>query len=424
MLNGVQVSTTETIGAPKFRRGTPMAVGDALTLLLDDVQPLSETEQANTTSALGRILACPLHSLIDVPPSDNSAMDGYAVRSADLAGSDVTELPVVQKIAAGHTGVLLQPGTTARIFTGAPLPPGSDAVVMQERCQVEGERVSIRGPVKPGTNVRRAGEDVARGATILDAGLRLRPQDLALAASTGAAELTVFRKLRVATFFTGDELVEPGTPLAPGEIYNSVRYLLGGLVNGLGCEWLDMGTVPDDLTVTRQALQRAAREADLIVTSGGVSVGDEDYVHRAVSELGELKLWRVAIKPGKPLAYGAVNGVPVFGLPGNPVSAFVNACLFLRPYVLRQQGRAKSSATSYWLRAAFSWNNRSQRREYLRGRLVPSDQAVATVEAYDHQGSGILSSVSWADGLIMIPEWATVALGEPVEFLPFTELLY
>jgi len=360
---------------------------------------------------------------VDVPPADNSAMDGYAVASADIGPTGETVLPVSQRIPAGTPGGPLAPGTAARIFTGAQVPDGADAVVMQEVCRQEGEAVVVPGPVEAGMNVRRRGEDIESGSELLAVGVRLRAQEIGVAASVGAGRLDVFRRLRVGVFFTGDELAEPGTELRPGQIYNSNRHMLLALLQGLGCEVVDLGRVEDDLASTRDALAEAASRADVVMTSGGVSVGEEDYVRVAVEELGRVDLWRVAIKPGKPLVFGDVHGTPFLGLPGNPVSAFVVFCLFARPFMLAMQGVTDVLPRPLPVRAGFERTKPGKRREYIRVRIRPDGEQIMHAVPHPNQGSGVLTSVSWADGLAVIPEGKTVALGDLVDYLSFTELL-
>lgn len=400
-----------------------LSVDEALDRLLAAARPLAEVDTVDTISALGRVLAESQISPIAVPPLDNSAMDGYAVRAADLAATGDTRLPVSQRIAAGGVGGPLAPGTAARIFTGAPVPPGADAVVMQENTTAEGDAVVIHRAVAAGTNIRRAGEDIAPGTTILAAGTRLAPQHLGLAASVGLARLPVVRRLRVASFFTGDELVAPGQPLAPGQIYNSNRYTINGLLAALGCEVVDLGTVPDDLEATAGVLRQAAELADVVITSGGVSVGEADFVKAAVERHGRLDMWRIAVKPGKPLAFGEVLGKPFIGLPGNPVSVFVTFCLFARPFLLRMQGVQQVMPAAFWVEAAFDWPRPDKRREFLRARLVRDGEAPSRVEIYPHQGSGVLTSTVWGDGLVDVPAATPVRRGERVRFIPFAELL-
>lgn len=398
-----------------------LSADEALSFLLARAQPASKTEQIATADALGRVLAERLTSAVNVPPLDNSAMDGYAVRIADLINAS-TRLRVTQRIPAGTVGQPLEAGQAARIFTGAPVPAGCDAVVMQEYCGVEGDTVTAGKHPKMGENIRRSGEDIAAGAEILPAGIRLRPQEMGLAASVGIASLLVYRKLKVAIFFTGDEIVMPGEPLKPGQIYNSNRFVLTGLLQALGCEVVDLGIVPDDFAATVKVLETAAG-ADLIITSGGVSVGEEDHVKAAVEAVGKLDLWKIAIKPGKPLAFGEVGKVPFIGLPGNPVSAFVTFCLFVRPFILRSQGITAAAPQAFSLKADFDWLKPDKRREFLRARLHTAENGEVGVQLYPHQGSGVLTSTVWADGLVEIPEGATVRRGDTVKFLPFTGLL-
>ena len=402
-----------------------LSADEALSFLLARVRPANETEQIATADALGRVLAERLTSMVNVPPLDNSAMDGYAVRIADLINAS-TRLRVTQRIPAGTVGQPLAAGQAARIFTGAPVPAGCDAVVMQEYCGVEGDTVTVSKPPKIGENIRRSGEDIATGAEILPAGIRLRPQEMGLAASVGIATLRVYRKLKVATFFTGDEIVMPGEPLKPGQIYNSNRFVMAGLLQALGCEVVDLGIVPDDFAATVKVLEAAAAEADLIITSGGVSVGEEDHVKAAVEAAGKLDLWKIAIKPGKPLAFGEVGDirkVPFIGLPGNPVSAFVTFCLFVRPFILRSQGIAATAPQAFSLKADFDWLKPDKRREFLRARLHTAENGEVVVQLYPNQGSGVLTSTVWADGLVEVPEGSPIHRGKTVKFLPFSGLL-
>jgi molybdopterin molybdotransferase len=400
-----------------------LSAAEAFDFLLSAVRPITETEILPTLSANGRVLAAAQSSQLNVPPMDNTQMDGYAVRAADCA-SGVAKLPVSQRIPAGQVGQPLQPDTAARIFTGAMIPQGADAVVMQEQCEAEGDTVTIRHAPQAGEWIRRTGEDIKTGSTILAAGTRLRAQELGLAASVGLAKLPVVRKPRVAVFFTGDELAMPGEPLKPGAIYNSNRFILRGLLENLGCEITDYGIVPDSLQATRDTLRKAADAHDLIITSGGVSVGDEDHVKPAVEAEGRLNLWQIAIKPGKPLAFGEVdrdgNDSAFFiGLPGNPVSSFVTFLLFVRPFMLRLQGVADVAPKAFTMRADFAWPKADRRNEFLRAKINRD----GGLDLFPNQGSAVLTSTVWGDGLIDNPPGNTIAPGDTVRFLPFSELI-
>ncbi|WP_295851751.1 gephyrin-like molybdotransferase Glp [uncultured Xylophilus sp.] len=408
-------------GAPR-KALTPL--DDALAELLSHAAPLGALESVSTFDADGRVLAEDLRSALQVPPQDNSAMDGYAVRAADIAAAG-TVLPVAQRIAAGQAPQPLAAGTAARIFTGAPIPPGADAVVMQEHCTAldGGAAVRIDRPAAAGTAIRRAGEDVALGAVVLSRGTRLTPGALGMAASIGRAELTVARRPRVALFSTGDELVMPGEvppeAMPPGAIYHSTRFLLRALLQRAGCAVTDLGIVPDRFDATVEALRGAAASHDLVLTSGGVSVGEEDHVKPAVQALGELTLWQMAMKPGKPFAYGRVAGAHFIGLPGNPVSSFVTFLMMVRPFVLALQGAARVAPQPMRLPAHFAWPKADPRREFLR--VSRNDQG--GLELFAHQGSGVLTSVVWGDGLVDNPPSTPIAHGDLVRFLPFAELL-
>lgn len=392
-------------------------------LLLSQATPPGRdaVETLPLREAAGRVLAAPVTSRIAVPGWDNSAMDGYAVRCADVIASQAAgeALPVSQRIPAGVAPIPLAPGSAARIFTGAPLPEGADAVVVQEVCRRDGDSVVIDGQVEPGANIRRAGEDIARDARILEPGSRLGPQHLALAASVGVATLPVYRRLRVAIFASGDELVMPGEPLAPGKIYNSNLFSLRALLQRLDCEIIELGEVPDDLEATVAALARGAEQADVILSSGGVSVGEEDHVKPAVERLGELRLWRIAVRPGKPLAYGRVGHADFLGFPGNPVSLFVTFLLFARPFLQQRQGLDEVLPVILPARAAFTWDRPDRRREFQRARLTRDGEGQLAVEVFGSRSSGVMSSVAWANGLVMIPENQRIAVGDLVEFLPF-----
>ena len=406
----------------------------ALTELLAQVSTLAGVDDVSTFDADGRVLAQNMLSSLHVPPQDNSAMDGYAMRCADV-GAVGAVLSVSQRIPAGSVGTSLQAGTAARIFTGASIPAGADAVVMQEECEVLPDengmsQIRINAVPKSGQWIRRAGEDVALGAVVLHQGQRLTPASLGLAASIGLATLPVVCKPKVALFSTGDELVMPGD-IAPqnmpaGSIYNSNRFFLRALLMRLGCEVTDMGIVPDNLEATKTALRSAAEGHDLILTSGGVSVGEEDHIKPAVQALGELNLWQIAIKPGKPFAYGKINNVAgtahFIGLPGNPVSSFVTFLLLVRPFLLKLQGVQdvdQIATKSIAVRADFSLAKADKRREFLR---VKRNDA-GGLDLFPNQSSGVLTSAVWGDGLVNNPSGQTIAIGDMVQFVSFAELL-
>jgi molybdopterin molybdotransferase len=401
----------------------------ALDHLLSHAQTVIESERVTTQTALGRVLADSVNSLVDAPPLDNTSMDGYAVRTADTNAPGAI-LRIAQRIPAGSIGTQLEPGTAARIFTGAPVPQGADAVVMQEDCTLpEGQAEQVQVNITPvvGQWIRRKGEDLTAGKTALVAGTFLRPQELGVAASAGLTHLNVKRRVRVAAFFTGDELALPGEPLKPGGIYNSNRDTLLACLKSLGCDATDLGIVPDRLDATRQALRQASKDHDLIITSGGVSVGEEDHIKPAVTAEGRLDLWQIAIKPGKPLAFGAVrksekpeDGEAWFiGLPGNPVSSFVTFLLFVRPFILKLQGRDAIAPQSYPMRADFDWLKADRRNEFLRVKI----NSQGGLDAFPNQSSGVLTSASWGDGLVDCPPGETFKAGDMVKYIPFSALL-
>lgn len=396
---------------------------EALAELLGHAQPLAGTEAVSTFDADGRVLAQDLVSALQVPPQDNSSMDGYAVRSAEIADEGVV-LPVSQRIAAGAAGQPLVPGSVARIFTGAPVPQGADAIVMQEDVEPAGEQIVriLRVP-DPGQWIRRSGEDVTRGAAVLSKGERLAPSGCGLAASIGMNVLQVARRPKVALFSTGDELVMPGEVaperMKPGAIYNSNRFFLVQLLRRLGCEVTDYGIVPDKRDVTLDALRSASQAHDLILTSGGVSVGEEDHIKPAVQQLGSLDLWQIAIKPGKPFAYGKVGGAHFIGLPGNPVSSFVTFLLLVRPFLLKLQGASRLVPRPVPMRAHFDWPRADKRREFLRVQRDAEDG----LALFPNQSSGVLTSMVWGDGLVDNPAGRTIARGDTVSFLSLAELL-
>ncbi|WP_415765988.1 gephyrin-like molybdotransferase Glp [Paraburkholderia sp. J10-1] len=407
-----------------------LSTADALATLLAAATSLAGTETISTFDALNRVLAADVVSPLDVPPMNTSAMDGYAVRVADLAQGS-RHLPVSQRIPAGHAPQPLAAGTAARIFTGATVPPGADAVVMQEQTEAAEGAVTFLHAPKAGEWITAQGADIRKDTVILPAGTRLTPAALGLAASVGCAALTVVRRVKVAVFFTGDELTMPGEPLKPGAIYNSNRFTLTGLLRNLGCEVTDYGIVADQLDVTRATLREAAAAHDLILTSGGVSVGEEDHVRPAVEAEGRISLWQIAMKPGKPLAFGAVRraqgatnaqaGEAFFiGLPGNPVSSFVTFLLFVRPFLLRLAGATHVSPRALSLRADFTQTKGDRRNEFLRARVNPA----GGLDLFSNQSSAVLTSTVWGDGLIDNPPNHAISAGETVRFIPFTELLY
>ena len=395
----------------------------AMVELLAHAAPLEGTDTVATFDADGRVLCQGAISPLQIPPQDNSAMDGYAVHCADVARVGVV-LPVLQRIAAGSVGTPLLAGTAARIFTGASIPPGADAVLMQEDCSAQEDgQVQINTVPETGQWIRHAGEDIALGAEVLAAGTRLTPAELGLAASIGLAHLQVARRPRVALFSTGDELVMPGEvapqDMRPGAIYNSNRFFLRAMLLRLGCEVSDFGIVPDRHDATMAALRKAAQGHNLILTSGGVSVGEEDHIKPAVQALGQLDLWQIAIKPGKPFAYGRVGQAHFMGLPGNPVSSFVTFLLLVRPFVLRLQGMQNVAPRNVQMRADFSTRKADKRREFLRVRF----NANGGLDLFKNQSSGVLTSAAWGDGLVDNPAEHTIAHGDSVRFISFAELL-
>jgi molybdopterin molybdotransferase len=441
-MNLPHAATASPLARPPLR-----SLDDALAELLGHAAALPDSESVSTFDADGRVLAQDVVSALQVPPEDNSSMDGYALRSAELSDEGVA-LRVSQRIPAGSSGSALEPGTVARIFTGAPVPAGADAVVMQEDCEPVAGRdgfVRVQQIPKPGQWIRRAGEDVSRGATVLSKGERLTPAALGLAASIGMDRLQVAKRPRVALFSTGDELVMPGEvapdQMRPGAIYNSNRFFLRALLLRLGCVVTDMGIVPDRRDATLDALRSAAAAHDLILTSGGVSVGEEDHIKPAVQQLGSLDLWQIAIKPGKPFAYGRVNRTVhpelvegrgeastgsartdfahFIGLPGNPVSSFLTFLVLVRPFLLKLQGASELRVTPIRLVADFDWPRADKRREFLRVRR----NAGGSLELFTNQSSGVLTSAVWGEGVIDNPAGQTISRGDSVDFLPFPALL-
>jgi len=406
---------------PCFDNESPMLdVGQAVAELLSHARPPDAGEYVELMDAAGRVLARDLTSPVDVPGFDNSAMDGYALRSSDSETARTDGLEITQRIPAGSFGEPLDAGCAARIFTGAPVPAGADTVVMQEHCRVEDDRLFIGHVPGPGANIRPRGNDITAGSTILQTGTLLKAAHLGLAASVGITGVEVYRRLKVAIFSTGDELVEPGNPLGPGQIYNSNRYQLNALLHAQGCTVIDLGTAVDTFAATRKTLLLGAEQADLVITTGGVSVGEEDHVKAALESVGELTLWRIRMKPGKPLAFGRIGTTPFIGLPGNPVSVFVTFLLFARPFLQHLQGRTATAPHTYPVRAGFSYTAK-QRREYVRVRLHDDPAHGPVAETFPRQGSDVMSSLVWSDGLVEIAEGTSVQDGDSVRFLPFAE---
>ncbi|UUX49112.1 molybdopterin molybdotransferase MoeA [Nisaea acidiphila] len=409
--------------------GKLIPVADALARFREILHPIVEQERVPLGAALGRILAQDIVATRSVPPHDNSAVDGYAVYFDDLATDADTVLPVAATVAAGHPLDSSQRrGTAIRIFTGAPMPLGEDGdapdtVMMQEDCRAEGDRVVIPPGIKRGANRRFAGEDISEGTRILEAGIRLRPQDIGLAAATGLTELPVFKPLRVAIFSTGDEIRDPGADAPSGTVYDSNRHTLAALLRGLGCEIADMGILPDRLDGIRDGLAKAAAEADMILTSGGVSSGGEDHVKAAVEAQGSLHSWRLAIKPGRPVALGQVGKTPFVGLPGNPVAVMVTFLRVARPLIEQLSGARPHAPELFPVRAAFDYKKKIDRREYVRVMLRRNGDGALEAEKFEREGAGVLSSMVAADGLVELPESCTrVKAGDIVDYLPFSEV--
>jgi len=415
-------------GAPTDSCDRPglLTVDDARARLLAAAVPPSQTEIVPLASARGRVLAAAQRALVDVPPADNSAMDGYALRLADLRAGDA--LAVAQRIPAGSVPSALSPGTVARIFTGAEIPPGADVVVMQEDCREEDGQLVIGADtavtLKPGINIRPRGQDLAAGSVVVAAGTLLGPPQLGVLAAAGIAEVPVWRQLRVAFFSTGDELLEPGEEPRPGCIYNSNRYALRAYLEAAGCVAIDLGVVADDRAATVAALRGAASRADLVITTGGASVGEEDHLRAALLGCGSVDLWKVAIKPGKPLLLGRVEGtrpVPVLGLPGNPVSVAVTLLVLGMPLLRAMQGIRDWRPAAFRLPAAFAVRKTGNRQEYLRVRVVAGEHGPC-LERHPNQSSGVLASMAWADGFAVVPPGVTVAEHDLLDYLPFSTL--
>ena len=404
--------------------GKLMRADEALALLGRSVVRITESEAVALDAALGRILAEDVVAPHDVPAHDNSAVDGYAVFFDDLDAERDTVLPVTGRASAGHPlGRAARRGEAIRIFTGGVMPEGPDCVMMQEDCEVHGENVVLRPGLKRGANRRRRGEDIREGSVVLHQGTRLRPQDLGQAAAVGRKDLSVSTPIKVALFSTGDELREPGAPLEPGCIYDSNRYTVNGLLGGLGCQVHDLGILRDQRPAIERALAQAAEEHDLIITSGGVSVGEEDHVKPAVEALGHIHAWRLAIKPGRPIALGQVGRVPFVGLPGNPVAVVVTFFTFVRPMILRLMGATELLPHRFRVLAGFDHKKKKDRREWVRARLESDGEGGWRAVKFPREGAGILSSLVESDGLVELPEELTrLRAGSLVDFLPFSEV--
>ena len=409
--------------SPVFNQSL-LSADEALEFLLDASTATEKKESVSLDNSLSRILASDIHSTINVPGFDNSAMDGYAIALNDnqLLEKNLS-FDIVDRIPAGSTGNELNKGCAARIFTGAPIPKGANTVIMQEECEVseDGTQITITRAIKLNENIRPTGNDILENDVILSSGKQIQPQDISLASSVGVGELTVYKKIKVGVFFTGDELVEPGIPLSSGQIYNSNRYALVALLEQVGCEVINLGNIEDKFSATCDALESLESQCDLIMTTGGVSVGEEDHVKPAVESLGEINLWKIRMKPGKPLAYGKVKQTPFIGLPGNPVSSFVTFCIFSLPFIKKMQGNNNYQSKIIKVKANFECKRAKPRREYARARIDHSE-STPVANLYPKQGSDVMSSIVWADGLVEIPENKTVELGELLNYYPLSEL--
>ena len=401
-----------------------MSADDALSFLIDSASVTAMTEAVSLDDSLGRILASDIHSTINVPGFDNSAMDGYTIALNDnQVAQENLSFDVVDRIAAGSTGNDLKIGNAARIFTGAPIPNGANTVVMQEECTLSEDKsqITVKRAINLNENIRPTGNDILKDNVILSSGRQIKPQDISLAASVGVGELVVFKKIKVVVFFTGDELVEPGNPLTPGKIYNSNRYALVALLKQVGCDVINLGNIEDKLDATCEALEALESQCDLIMTTGGVSVGEEDHVKPAVEKLGELNLWKIRMKPGKPLAYGKVKQTPFIGLPGNPVSSFVTFCIFSLPFIKKMQGNSNYESKILKVKTNFDCKRAKPRREYARVRIDHSTET-PLANLFPKQGSDVMSSVVWADGIIEIPENTTFETGTILNYYSMSEL--
>ena len=410
-------------GSPMFSDSL-MSADDALAFLIESAVISNHTELSSLDDSIGRILAEDIHSRINVPGFDNSAMDGYtiALDENNLSKANQT-FNVVDRITAGSTGNELKKGNAARIFTGAPIPKGANTVVMQEECQTseDGSQITIKRAVELNENIRPTGNDILKNDVILKVGKKIEPEDISLAASVGIGELKVFKKLKVGVFFTGDELVEPGQSLTAGKIYNSNRYALVSLLKNAGCKVMNLGNIKDNFDSTCDALESLSKKCNLIMTTGGVSVGEEDHVKPAVEKLGSINLWKIKMKPGKPLAFGHVRNIPFIGLPGNPVSSFVTYCIFALPFIKKMQGSSSFKNDAIKVKTNFDCKRGKPRREYARVQIDYSSE-IPMASLYPKQGSDVMSSVVWADGIIEIPENTTFDSGTILDYYPLSEL--
>jgi molybdopterin molybdotransferase len=405
---------------------TLLSTNKALAILTNTAKATNKKEVLNLDNSLNRILANTLYSKINVPSFDNSAMDGYAIHLTknQINATGGFSFEIVDRISAGQVGNELLPGKSARIFTGAPVPKGANTVIMQEECELieNGKKIEIYRPINLNENIRPLGNDIKSGDVILQQGIKLKPQDIALAASVGVSTLSVFQKIKIGVFFTGDELAKPGCELKQGQIYNSNQSALIAMLNNLNCDIINLNIIKDSLTATIDALEFLKNKCDLIMTTGGVSVGEEDYIKPAIKILGELHLWRIKMKPGKPLAFGKVGDTAFIGLPGNPVSAMVTFLLFASPFIKKLQGRTNYLNTPYKVVANFAWNRSKPRREFVRVKLDYAHTSILANQ-YPKQGSDVLSSMVWADGLAEIPEKTTFKQGEIINYYPFNEMM-
>jgi len=409
--------------SPIFNKSL-LSADEALEFLLEASATPEKKESVSLDNSLGRILAFDIHSTINVPGFDNSAMDGYAIALSDnqLLQNNLS-FDIVDRIPAGSTGNELNKGCAARIFTGAPIPKGANTIIMQEECEVseDGVQITIARAIKLNENIRPTGNDIVEDDVILSSGKQIQPQDISLASSVGVGEIIVYKKIKVGVFFTGDELVEPGTPLSSGKIYNSNRYALVALLGQVGWEVINLGNIEDKFSATCDALEALESQCDLIMTTGGVSVGEEDHVKPAVESLGEINLWKIRMKPGKPLAYGKVKQTPFIGLPGNPVSSFVTFCIFSLPFIKKMQGNNNYQSKIIKVKANFECKRAKPRREYARAR-IDNSESTPVANLYPKQGSDVMSSIVWADGLVEIPENKTFEVGELLNYYPLSEL--